>query len=268
LAEAPPLARDRVCPYLGVVGDPATHYAFPSSAQRCHSDGRPFAIDLAKQSKDCLTAQHVTCSRFHPVADRPVGRGALRDAIAVTATAPSVERVETRTSTAIYPAAPLAAGGLPPAATTRRRLAKIVLVAVLAIVAGIGGLQLGSWVAAQSGGSQQTPPPSAASQPAAGIASAPLASPENASVTPSPTGTSPPATPSSSPAGTGAGAVEGAIETAPTRVPSDLIYVVRRGDTLIGIAARYGVSVEAVKRLNQLKDPNLIFVGQHIRVPR
>jgi LysM repeat protein len=267
LTEAAPPARDRVCPYLGVVDDPATHYAFPSSAQRCHSDGRPFAIDLAKQSKDCLTAQHVTCPRFHPVANRPVGRGALGDAIAVSATAPSLERVEYGTSSVTAPTATLAGG--PRLRTTRtRRLAKIVLVAVLAIVAGLGGLQLGSWVAAQSGGSQQTPAPSDASLSAAGLASTtPASSSAVPTGTPSPT-SSPQASPGSSLAGTAAGAVEGVTAPPPTHVPQDLVYIVKRGDTLIAIAGRYGVSVEAVKRLNRLKDPNLIFIGQHIRIPR
>jgi LysM repeat protein len=266
LTEAAPPARDRVCPYLGVVDDPATHYAFPSSAQRCHSDGRPFAIDLAKQSKDCLTAQHVTCPRFHPVANRPVRAGALRDAIAVTATTASLERVEPGTSARV---ATTLAGGPWPRASRSRRLAKILVVAVLAIVAGLGGLQLGSWVAAQSGGSQVTPIPSGASLSAARLASAPPASVSAVPTgTPSPTASSPQASPGSSPSGTPAGGVEGVTAPPPTHVPQDLVYVVKRGDTLTAIAGRYGVSVEAVKRLNRLKDPNLIFIGQHIRVPR
>jgi len=254
-----------------VVGDPATHYAFPSSAQRCHSDGRPFAIDLAKQSKDCLTAQHVSCPRFHPVADRPIEGGAVRDAIAVTATAPSLERVEPGASSTAIATAVFA--GAPHLRTTRtRRLAKIVLVAVLAVVAGLGGLQLGSWLASQSGGTQATPIASGASLSAAGLASAASATPANApaapTVTPSPPASSPLTTPGSSPAGTAAGGVEGVTAPSPTHVPRDLVYVVKRGDTLTAIAGRYGVSVDALKRLNDLKDPNLIFVGQHIRVPR
>lgn len=267
MIEAASPARDRVCPYLGVVDDPATHYAFPSSAQRCHSDGRPFAIDLAKQSKDCLTAQHVTCPRFHPVADRPVGRGALGDAIAGSATGPSLERVEHGTSS-VGPTASLAGGPRLRAAKTRR-LAKILLVAVLAVVAGLGGLQLGSWVAAQSGGSQVTPIPSGASLSAAGLASATPASVSAAPTgMPSPTASSPQASPGSSPPTTASGSVEGVTAPPPTHVPQELVYIVKRGDTLIAIAGRYGVSVEAVKRLNRLKDPNLIFVGQHIRIPR
>jgi LysM repeat protein len=164
------------------------------------------------------------------------------------------------------------AGGSRLRATRTRRLAKIVLVAVLAVVAGLGGFQIGSWVAAQTGGSQATPAPSGASLSAAGIAASASATPGNVSAMPSgtpiPTASSPQATPGSSAAGTAAGGVDGVTAPPPTPVTRELVYVVKRGDTLTAIATRYGVSVEAVKRLNGLKDPNLIFVGQHIRVPR
>ncbi len=54
------------CPYLGLADDPDTHFAFPSGAQRCHATSRPFTIDASKQARDCLTAQHVDCPRYHP----------------------------------------------------------------------------------------------------------------------------------------------------------------------------------------------------------
>lgn len=49
--------------------------------------------------------------------------------------------------------------------------------------------------------------------------------------------------------------------------PSSLInYVVKRGDTLSGIALRYGTTVEDIVRLNNIKNPNLIYVGQIIKI--
>ncbi|RME85442.1 MAG: LysM peptidoglycan-binding domain-containing protein [Caldilineae bacterium] len=45
------------------------------------------------------------------------------------------------------------------------------------------------------------------------------------------------------------------------------IYVVKRGDTLSKIARRFGVSVKTLVRINRLKNPNLIFVGQRLRIP-
>lgn len=48
----------------------------------------------------------------------------------------------------------------------------------------------------------------------------------------------------------------------------DLEYVVQRGDTLSGIALRYGTTVNELVILNrQIQNPNLIYPGERIRVP-
>ncbi|TKJ31588.1 MAG: hypothetical protein CEE40_00775 [Chloroflexi bacterium B3_Chlor] len=44
-------------------------------------------------------------------------------------------------------------------------------------------------------------------------------------------------------------------------------YVVRRGDTLSGIAYRFGTTVNTIVSLNGLVNPNLIFGGQTLRIP-
>lgn len=44
------------------------------------------------------------------------------------------------------------------------------------------------------------------------------------------------------------------------------IYEVKRGDTLHAIAFRYGVDVRELIRLNNIKNPNAIFVGQRLRL--
>lgn len=41
-------------------------------------------------------------------------------------------------------------------------------------------------------------------------------------------------------------------------------YIVKRGDTLSGIAYKYGTTVNKLVRLNGIKNPNLIFIGQKI----
>lgn len=43
-------------------------------------------------------------------------------------------------------------------------------------------------------------------------------------------------------------------------------YTVQSGDTLSGIAAKYGTSYQKVAQLNGLSNPNLIYVGQKLRV--
>lgn len=54
-------------------------------------------------------------------------------------------------------------------------------------------------------------------------------------------------------------------------IPSDprgaSAYTVRAGDTLSGIAARAGTSWQAIAQLNGMRNPNLIFPGQRLRLP-
>lgn len=45
------------------------------------------------------------------------------------------------------------------------------------------------------------------------------------------------------------------------------VYVVRSGDTLGSIAARFGVSVSAIARANNITNPNRIYVGQRLVIP-
>ncbi|HEY71933.1 MAG: hypothetical protein DRJ03_07065 [Chloroflexi bacterium] len=49
--------------------------------------------------------------------------------------------------------------------------------------------------------------------------------------------------------------------------PSGQTYTVRRGDTLSGIALRYGVSTWALAQANGIRNPSFIYVGQVLRIP-
>ena len=44
-------------------------------------------------------------------------------------------------------------------------------------------------------------------------------------------------------------------------------YVVREGDTLSAIAARFGVTEEAIIRANDLSNPDRLLVGQELVIP-
>lgn len=45
-----------------------------------------------------------------------------------------------------------------------------------------------------------------------------------------------------------------------------VLYTVKPGDTLSGIAERYGESISELVELNEIKNPNLIYVGEILRI--
>ncbi len=45
-------------------------------------------------------------------------------------------------------------------------------------------------------------------------------------------------------------------------------YIVKAGDTLSAIAAKYGTTVKAIADFNHIQDPNLIFVNQVLQIPK
>ncbi|MCC9075253.1 LysM peptidoglycan-binding domain-containing protein [Litorilinea aerophila] len=46
------------------------------------------------------------------------------------------------------------------------------------------------------------------------------------------------------------------------------IYVVRHRDTLSEIARKFGTTVEVLQRINRIRNPHRIFVGQRLCIPR
>lgn len=53
----------------------------------------------------------------------------------------------------------------------------------------------------------------------------------------------------------------------PPEAPSETVYVVKYGDTLSGIAKEYGTTYQALAAYNGIANPNLIHVGDKIRIP-
>lgn len=51
-----------------------------------------------------------------------------------------------------------------------------------------------------------------------------------------------------------------------TSSSSSSVYTVKSGDTLSGIAAQYGTSYEYLANLNGLSNPNMIYVGQQLKI--
>ncbi|HJX37374.1 MAG TPA: LysM peptidoglycan-binding domain-containing protein [Anaerolineae bacterium] len=53
----------------------------------------------------------------------------------------------------------------------------------------------------------------------------------------------------------------------PTSTPQTTAYVVQRGDTLLGIAARFQVNMWDIVLANNIANPSLIYVGQSLTIP-
>ena len=62
------------------------------------------------------------------------------------------------------------------------------------------------------------------------------------------------------------GPYSAATPSAPSPVTSVQTYTVQSGDTLSGIAAKYGTSYQAIAALNGIADPNKIYPGQVLRL--
>ena len=44
-------------------------------------------------------------------------------------------------------------------------------------------------------------------------------------------------------------------------------YIVKKGDTLYKISSKFKVRISVISRLNNIIDPNIIYVGQRLRIP-
>ena len=49
--------------------------------------------------------------------------------------------------------------------------------------------------------------------------------------------------------------------------PAEEVYTVKKGDTLSAIASKYGTTYQALAKYNGIADPNVISIGQKIRIP-
>ncbi len=54
----------------------------------------------------------------------------------------------------------------------------------------------------------------------------------------------------------------------PTFTPTPILYVVQPGDTLLGIAKKFGVSVSVIQEANAITDPKYLQAGQTLIIPQ
>ena len=228
------------CPLLGILGDPRTRFRFAVTSHRCYAAAKPAPIELGHQGMLCLSAAYPECGRFR--AAQAAGR----------VEAPILRPVAggyVGPAELLRPAASVTATPLRVEQRSRRRriiaraVRLLVLAAVLAVLGLVGGNIAGGWL--KNDGPPAGPGPSTT----AGVTAAPAATPTDASTS------QPTPEPTASQART------------PAAAPTSQIHVVVRGENLILIAARYGVTIEAIQEANQIADPSLIQVGQRLVIP-
>jgi LysM repeat protein len=253
-----------ICPYLAAAGG-AWRSASPHREHRCRAVEPPAQLTSDKQRRLCLSAQHAGCPTFRAArASRAAMLAPGVDPAAVAA-ADAARRPIARSSALILEHPRLSA----PTARwpVNRAMSQVVLVglmivAVLAVaVARFAGPQVAA-VAVPSASASPTASPTPRPTPR---------------LTPSPL---PSASASTGPSASPSGAVSGVTATpnvtaspSATATPSPAatpdttkVYVVKKGDTLYGIASTFGTTVAELKRINGLTSNNLK-IGQKLKLP-
>ncbi len=102
--------------------------------------------------------------------------------------------------------------------------------------------------------------------PPAVVATTLIPTPPPPTVAPTVAPTAVPAT-SAPPTATSTPTARPSPTTAPEPTPTPLIHVVQRGETLLSIAALYGVTAGAIADANGIEDRNKIRIGQELFIP-
>jgi LysM repeat protein len=238
---------ERICPYLALAADQRTVVDGYDPEHECRALASPDALDRARQVSLCLTEAHRSCERF---AAAEAAR--LASEPRLPRLAPDAVVASTRLILAADPSwrtrGARAAGG----ALARRRLigTGVAVLGASALVVGAAGGLLGVLA-----------PPQTAVQP----------SPTPAE-TSAPTPTAPLLLPLTSPSATSTPTPRAAATARPSKEPgrpstqAGRTYVVAAGDTLSGIANRFGTSVSAIQAANGLSG-DVINIGQVLQIP-
>ena len=228
---SPPRGHD-ICPFL--LADSAWRSAATAKEHRCLALGADVPLALEKQRRLCLTPEHRVCPAYTTALG--LGEGGEEAALA-----PVPRRPYPRMAPVVLDhgrmslAVPAAARDRPAA---QLALAGLMVVAFAAIaLSRLGGVGPGGVGAGASSASPQ------ASVVAAVPSPTPVPSPEP--------------TPSAAPSAT----------PDPSPTPDLRTYKVKRGDTLIGIAARFGTTVADLMALNGIENARLLRVGQVLELP-
>jgi LysM repeat protein len=231
---------DRICPLLALAADLRTVVDGFDPDHRCTAGSPALALDRATQQRLCLHEAHLECSRYREWTSRRALAGGIPR--------PASDTSFVQTRLVIEPEVAWRGVNLP--ARRGRRPGRAVIGGAAALLA-FGSI-------AVAGASTQGFGLLTAAGPTATTTTSPTPTPSpSPSPTPSPT---PLPTPSPTPLPTPRPAT-------PTPKPTPRTYRVQSGDTLSSIAARFGVSTQALINANGITDPNSLSIGQVLIIP-
>jgi LysM repeat protein len=223
--------------------------ATANRAHRCAALDPPGQITADKQRRHCLSVDHANCQIFRTArANRAAVLAPGIDPSAVAA-ADAARRPMARTAPLILEQPRL----LAPAARwpLDRALSQVALIGLLVIAFAVVAFSRLS-----AGGAPATPSPAASIE----ASPTPTATPTRRPTASPSAGASGSLDPSAAPPSVGPSA------PVATPVASVRTYRVQSGDTLVGIAAEFGTTVQAIQDLNGLTSSDLR-IGQLLQIP-
>lgn len=239
------------CPYL--VADDGWRAIAVSRDHRCAAIDPPGTVGAERQKRVCLVAAHVECATY-------------RASEELRGIAPSLENDEAIPDRPIVQTIPVlldgARSGARGALSLQRRGTQLGLVALMSVALAALIYARGIVPASERDPLASRP---VATLPVVAVSASPSAS-GPVQTSPSPTA-SPVATPASPPAASPSVSAEPSpAEPSPTASASRS-YVVKAGDTLVSIAARFGTTATTLRTLNHITDPRALRVGQVLALP-
>ena len=231
-----------VCPYLAAV-DGEWRSSTVAREHRCGAVAPPAPLAAEKQRRLCLTHDHVICATYDAArAARPVAHDRL----------PVLPRPIARTTPVVLDHGRLAIDM--PALRSDRPVWQAILIGILAIAFAAIVLTrvTDGGNSGRTTGASQGPGQSVTASAAATGATA------SQDATAGPSG-APDPTPSG---GASAGSSDPGASAPATRT-----YKVKAGDTLVGIAAKFGTTPKAIATLNGISDPTSLHAGQILKIP-
>ena len=230
-----------VCPYLAAA-DGAWRSASVAREHRCGAVAPPAPLAAEKQRRLCLTSDHMGCATFEAArAARPIAHDR----------APTLPRPLARTTPVVLDHGRLAVSM--PSFRADHLSGQAVLVALMGIAfaAIILARLTGGGVPAGAANASPTPRETAQASAVSQTPAPPTATPASSA----------PATQSAAPGSSATPA------SAPPSTTGTRTYKVKAGDTLIGIAAKFGTTPKAITKLNGIANASSLRIGQVLRIP-